>query len=100
MSDLESAISLAFDWQWATMLEGPAGHKLATRQILKLRDTVSSQVVWVAVCFGESGLVIACRRDEADNMRRLALVMAGWLAGFTGRGTGAPAVAALGTDPY
>ena len=33
-------------------------------------------------------------------MRNLALVLAGWLAGLTGRGTAAPVVAAPGTDPF
>jgi protein-L-isoaspartate(D-aspartate) O-methyltransferase len=33
-------------------------------------------------------------------MRKLALVLAGWLTGLTGRGTAAPPVAAPGTDPY
>src|SRR5512137_2059533 len=33
-------------------------------------------------------------------MRKLALVMAGWLTGFAGRGAPAPAVATPGTDPY
>jgi protein-L-isoaspartate(D-aspartate) O-methyltransferase len=33
-------------------------------------------------------------------MRNLALVLAGWLAGFTGRGTAAPQLAVPGADPY
>ncbi|HOX59153.1 MAG TPA: protein-L-isoaspartate(D-aspartate) O-methyltransferase [Candidatus Paceibacterota bacterium] len=33
-------------------------------------------------------------------MRKLALVMAGWLTGFAGRGTAAPAIDAAGSDPY
>jgi protein-L-isoaspartate(D-aspartate) O-methyltransferase len=33
-------------------------------------------------------------------MRRLALLLAGWLAALTGRGTAAPSLAAAGTDPY
>jgi protein-L-isoaspartate(D-aspartate) O-methyltransferase len=33
-------------------------------------------------------------------MRKLALVLAGWLTGLTGRGTAAPAAAATGTDIY
>jgi protein-L-isoaspartate(D-aspartate) O-methyltransferase len=33
-------------------------------------------------------------------MRKLALVMAGWLTGLTGRGTAAPPLAAAGTDSY
>ena len=33
-------------------------------------------------------------------MRKLALLLAGWLAGHTGRGTAAPSPAAAGTDPY
>ena len=33
-------------------------------------------------------------------MRNLALVLAGWLTGLTGRGTAAPILAATGTDPY
>ena len=33
-------------------------------------------------------------------MRKLTLVMAGWLTGLTGRGTAAPYLAAAGTDPY
>ena len=33
-------------------------------------------------------------------MRNLALVLAGWLTGLTGRGTAAPALAATGADPY
>ena len=33
-------------------------------------------------------------------MRRLALVLAGWLTGLTGRGTAAPPVAAPGADAY
>jgi protein-L-isoaspartate(D-aspartate) O-methyltransferase len=40
------------------------------------------------------------RTDYPDSMRKLALLMAGWLAGFTGRGTAAPAVVAAGTDPF
>jgi hypothetical protein len=30
----------------------------------------------------------------------MALVLAGWLTGLTGRGTAAPSLAAAGTDPY
>ena len=33
-------------------------------------------------------------------MRRLTLVLAGWLTALTSRGTAAPALAATGTDPY
>ena len=33
-------------------------------------------------------------------MRKLALVLAGWLASLNGRGTAAPVVAAPGTDPF
>ena len=33
-------------------------------------------------------------------MRKLALVMAGWLAGLSGRGAAAPPLAAAGTDSY
>jgi len=33
-------------------------------------------------------------------MRNWTLVLAGWLAGLTGRGTAAPPLAAAGTDPY
>jgi protein-L-isoaspartate(D-aspartate) O-methyltransferase len=33
-------------------------------------------------------------------MRKLALVMAGWLTGLAGRGTAAPSLVAAGTDPY
>jgi len=33
-------------------------------------------------------------------MRKLALVMAGWLTGLAGRGAAAPAVATPGTEPY
>jgi len=33
-------------------------------------------------------------------MRKLALVMAGWLTGFAGRGTAAPPLTAAETDPY
>src|ERR1035441_6136980 len=33
-------------------------------------------------------------------MRRLTLVLAGWLTGLTGRGTAAPAPATAGTDHY
>jgi len=33
-------------------------------------------------------------------MRKLALVMAGWLTGFAGRGTAAPTLTAAETDPY
>jgi protein-L-isoaspartate(D-aspartate) O-methyltransferase len=33
-------------------------------------------------------------------MRKMALVLAGWLAGLTGRGTAAPSLTAAGTDPY
>jgi protein-L-isoaspartate(D-aspartate) O-methyltransferase len=33
-------------------------------------------------------------------MRNMALVLAGWLTGLTGRGTAAPSLAAAGTDPY
>ncbi|MGO8929706.1 MAG: protein-L-isoaspartate(D-aspartate) O-methyltransferase [Limisphaerales bacterium] len=33
-------------------------------------------------------------------MRKLALLLAGWLAGLTGRVTAAPSPAAAGTDPY
>jgi protein-L-isoaspartate(D-aspartate) O-methyltransferase len=33
-------------------------------------------------------------------MRKLTLVMAGWLTGLTGRGTAAPYLSAAGTDPY
>ena len=33
-------------------------------------------------------------------MRKLALVMAGWLTGFAGRGTAAPSPTAAETDPY
>src|ERR1017187_8530747 len=36
----------------------------------------------------------------ARNMRKLALLLAGWLAGLTGRVTAAPAPAVAGTDPY
>src|ERR1017187_9123853 len=36
----------------------------------------------------------------ARNMRKLALLLAGWLAGLTGRVTAAPSPAAAGTDPY
>ena len=33
-------------------------------------------------------------------MRKLALVMAGWLTGLAGRGPATPSLAAAGTDPY
>ena len=33
-------------------------------------------------------------------MQKLALILAGWLTGLTGRGTAAPPIAAPGTDPY
>ena len=33
-------------------------------------------------------------------MRKLALLLVGWLAGLTGRGTAAPSLVAAGTDPF
>jgi protein-L-isoaspartate(D-aspartate) O-methyltransferase len=33
-------------------------------------------------------------------MRKMALVLAGWLTGLTGRGAAAPSLVAAGTDPY
>ena len=36
----------------------------------------------------------------AESMRKLALLLAGWLTGLTGRGTAAPAAVAAGSDPF
>ena len=63
---------------------------------------VPAAIVDSVVRFGERMLwpEFQWRLHYSWNVRKLALLLAGWLAGLTGRVTAAPTPDAAGTDPY